>query len=55
MSGAGSAGRDGTGTGATRAAGRPAGQDRAAIRPAPGHASAPPGGERTGGKGRGQQ
>lgn len=39
MSGAGSAGRDSPGTGATRAAGRPAGQDRAAIRPAPGHAA----------------
>ena len=39
MSGAGPAGRDGPGTGATRAAGRPAGQDRAAIRPAPGHAA----------------
>jgi hypothetical protein len=38
VTGAGSAGRDGPGTGATRAAGRPAGQDRAAIRPAPGHA-----------------
>jgi hypothetical protein len=30
--------RGGTGTGATRAAGRTSGQDRAAIRPAPGHA-----------------